>query len=211
MCWRRSFYSFIRFTKETLFRFTLFSCFFTPQRIRLAFAFVSVGEDVSFMIVYPLNRFRLVFSFLCVGVVGGTPPHLQRGGPLRRGLRRRFPQGFPFAWWRRYFYCFNSSNSNSTKAKRLSRAAEKQRSTTAEKHKESKGRGKQSTRKNNKQSKQGRAASENLKREKRSRQSEKQKSRKGEKQEKRKSREAEKQRSRKAEESKSTKVKKTEQ
>ena len=55
---------------ETLFRCTLFSCF-TPQRIRLAFAFLSVGEDVSFMSSYfafnPLKRFRLAFSFLCVG------------------------------------------------------------------------------------------------------------------------------------------------
>ena len=45
---------------------------FTPQRIRLAFAFLSVGEDVSFMSIYffafnPLKRFRLAFSFLCVG------------------------------------------------------------------------------------------------------------------------------------------------
>ena len=72
VCWRRSFYSFFRFTKETLFRFTLFSCFFTPQRIRLAFAFLFVGEDVSFMSICffafnPLKRFRLAFSFLCVG------------------------------------------------------------------------------------------------------------------------------------------------
>ena len=48
------------------------SCFFTPQRIRLAFAFLPVGEDVSFMSIYffafdPLKRFRLAFSFLCVG------------------------------------------------------------------------------------------------------------------------------------------------
>ena len=67
VCWRRSFYSFIRFTKETLFRFALVSCFFTPPRIRLAFAFLSVGEDVSFMSIYffafnPLKRFRLAFS-----------------------------------------------------------------------------------------------------------------------------------------------------
>ena len=64
--------SFNRFTKETLFRFTLFSCFCTPQRIRLAFAFLSVGENVRFMSIYfiafnPLKRFRLAFSFLCVG------------------------------------------------------------------------------------------------------------------------------------------------
>ena len=46
--------------------------FFTPQRIRLAFAFLSVGEDVSLMSIYffafnPLKRFRLAFSFLRVG------------------------------------------------------------------------------------------------------------------------------------------------
>ena len=32
-----------------------FACFFTPQRIRLAFAFLSVGEDSSFMIIYLLR------------------------------------------------------------------------------------------------------------------------------------------------------------
>ena len=55
----------IRFTKETLFHCTVFSCFFTPPRIRLAFAFLSVGEDASFLTISfsslfnPLKRFRV--------------------------------------------------------------------------------------------------------------------------------------------------------
>ena len=96
---------------------TLFSCFFTPQRIRLAFAFLSVGEDVSFMSIYffvvnPLKRFRLAFSFLCVGedvfihfftaqesggVGGGAQlpsPNLQRRGPFEEGFEGDFARDF---------------------------------------------------------------------------------------------------------------------
>ena len=58
--------------RRLFFALLCFHAFFTPQRIRLAFAFLSVDEDVSFMSMYlfafnPLKRFRLAFSFLCVG------------------------------------------------------------------------------------------------------------------------------------------------
>ena len=97
-------------------------CFllFTPQRIRLAFAFLSVGEDASFMIISfffafdPLKRFscgflllvcwrRRVYSFLHGlrergGWGGRSPPpaHLQRGGPFEEGCEGDFAKGFPF-------------------------------------------------------------------------------------------------------------------
>ena len=63
-------YSFYKET-DSLSLYFVFMLFYS-QRIRLAFAFLSVGEDVSFMSIYffafnPLKRFRLAFSFLCVG------------------------------------------------------------------------------------------------------------------------------------------------
>ena len=68
-------------------------------------AFLSVGEDVSFMSIYffafiPLKRFRFISSRLKrAGVLergGGRscPPHLQRGGPFEEGFESDFARDF---------------------------------------------------------------------------------------------------------------------
>ena len=97
----------------------------SPQRIRLGFAFLSVGEDVSFMIFFasnPLKRFRVAFSFLCVGEDvfysflhglrerAGSPPFATRGAPSKRASKARKARDFLLR--------VGESNSKSTKAKR---------------------------------------------------------------------------------------------
>ena len=97
----------------------------SPQRIRLGFAFLSVGEDVSFMIFFasnPLKRFRVAFSVLCVGEDvfysflhglrerAGSPPFATRGAPSKRASKARKARDFLLR--------VGESNSKSTKAKR---------------------------------------------------------------------------------------------
>ena len=114
MCWRRRFCSFIRFTKETLFHCTLFSC---PAN----FAFLSVGEDASFMIISfsslltPCSVFvwlspSCVLEKTCLfissrlkragGWGGGAappppPPICNEGAPSKRAAKA-FAQGISF-------------------------------------------------------------------------------------------------------------------
>ena len=188
----------------------MFSCFFNHQRIRLAFAFLSVGEDVSFMSIYffafnPLKRFRLAFSFLCVGedvfihfFTGAAPPPICNEGAPSKRAPKAISQGISLRGGEDIcivliiVIAIVIIQKHSVKAEqRGSREAQKLKSKREAKAEEN-----NQQEKNNKQSKQGRAASESLKREKPSRQSEKQKIRKAREAEKRKSREAEKQKSR---------------
>ena len=101
-------------THETHFHSTLFSCFFTPQRIHLSLAFLSVGEDVSFMIIlfsslFTPGAFSCGFSFLrvgedvfihffaaCEGIGGGQPPPICNEGPPSKRAPRAISQGISF-------------------------------------------------------------------------------------------------------------------
>ena len=139
--WRRHCYSFIRFTKETHCHFTLFSCGFTPQRIRLAFAFLSVGEDVSFMIVI----FSLLFVWLSSCVLektclfissrlkragGAAPTFATRGTPSKRGSKA-ISQGISFCMLEKILILLVTGivRQQSVKAEqRRSREAQKQKS-----------------------------------------------------------------------------------
>ena len=112
MCRRRCFSSFIRLTHV---HFTLLSCFFTPQRIRLAFAFLFVGENVFihyyfiFSLFTPLKRFvwlspSCVLEKTCLFIssqlkrAGGLrwrspPPFATRGPPFEEGFEGDFRKG----------------------------------------------------------------------------------------------------------------------